>query len=212
MVLWKNNNQVPKHNPCPIEVNSMSNPSHSMSVREIMTVNVVTMPPDASVQEVAESMSKMGIGSIIIIEKERALGIITETDIVRRVIAERRDPNATAAREIMSSPLIHVTPTTTLTEAMRVMFRSGTRRLAVLKNNSLAGIISSRDMIQWSPELIDILAESLKLRTESATELELEEDELVAYGGACDSCGEYSTDLLLVDGEYICEVCREEMD
>jgi CBS domain-containing protein len=190
----------------------MSNPSHSMSVREIMTVNVVTMPPDASIQEVTESMTKMGIGSIIIVEKERAIGIITETDIVRRLVAERRDPQTTVAREIMSSPLIHVTPTTTLTEAMRVMFRSGTRRLAVLKNDSLAGVITSRDMIQWSPELIDILAESLQLRTESVVELEMEEDELVAYGGACDSCGEYSTDLMLIDGEYLCEECRGELD
>ncbi|MGD2072402.1 MAG: CBS domain-containing protein [Candidatus Thorarchaeota archaeon] len=188
----------------------MSNHSHSMAVREIMTANVVTMPPDALIQEVTETMNKMGIGSIIIIEKERAIGIITETDIVRRLVAERRDPQTTVAREIMSSPLIHVTPTTTLTEAMRVMFRSGTRRLAVLKNNSLAGIISSRDMIQWSPELIDVLAESLQLRVESAAELEMEEDELVAYGGVCDSCGEYSTDLLLVNGEYICETCRGE--
>ena len=190
----------------------MSNPSHSMSVREIMTVNVVTMPPDASIQEVSESMTKMGIGSIIIVEKERAIGIITETDIVRRLVAERRDPQATVAREIMTSPLIHVTPTTTLTEAMRVMFRSGTRRLAVLKNNSLAGVITSRDMIQWSPELIDILAESLQLRSESVAELEMEEDELVAYGGTCDICGEYSTDLLLIDGEYLCEECRGELD
>ena len=190
----------------------MSNPSHSMSVREIMTVNVVTMPPDAPIQDIAETMNKMEIGSIIITEKERAIGIITETDIVRRLIAERRDPQTTVAREIMTSPLIHVTPSTTLTEAMRVMFRSGTRRLAVLKNNALAGIISSRDMIQWSPELIDILAESLQLRAESTAEIEMGEDELVAYGGVCDSCGDYSTDLLLVDGEYICEVCREELD
>jgi signal-transduction protein with cAMP-binding, CBS, and nucleotidyltransferase domain len=177
-----------------------------------MTTNVVTMPPTASAQEIAETMHKMGIGSIIITEKERAIGIITETDIVRRLVAERREPQTTVAREIMSSPLIHVTPTTTLTEAMRVMFRSGTRRLAVLKNNSLAGIISSRDMIQWSPELIDILAESLQLRAESAVELEMEEDELVAYGGTCDRCGEYSTDLMKIDGEYICEICREELD
>jgi CBS domain-containing protein len=192
----------------------MANPSHSMSVREIMTTNVVTMPPNASIQEVAETMNKMGIGSIIIMEKERAIGIITETDVVRRLVAPRRDPQTTVAREIMSSPLIHVTPTTTLTEAMRVMFRSGTRRLAVLKNDSLAGIISSRDMIQWSPELIDILAESLQMRAESvaAAELEMEEDELIAYGGVCDRCGEYSTDLAKIDGEYICELCREELD
>ncbi|MHA2020355.1 MAG: CBS domain-containing protein [Candidatus Thorarchaeota archaeon] len=187
----------------------MSDPSQSMSVREIMSVNVVTMPPDASVREVARSMSEMDIGSIVISDKGRPLGIITESDIVRRVVSEDKDPNDAKAKDIMSSPLVHVTPNTALTEAMRIMARGNIRRVAVLKNNSLAGIITSRDILRWSPELIDVLMESLKLRSEIATrDEEEEEDELIAYGGTCDSCGEYSTELALEDGRYLCDVCR----
>lgn len=184
----------------------MSDPSHSMFVRDIMSVNVVTMQPDATIFEVATSMTKMDIGSIIITEKERPLGIITESDIVRRVITEKRDPQSTAAREVMSSPIIHVEPGTALTEAMRVMAKGNIRRVAVLKNNSLSGIITSRDLLRWSPELIDILVESLRLRSEGA-KVE-EEDDKIAYGGECDSCGEYSTDLFEEDGDYLCESCR----
>ncbi|MFW9810469.1 MAG: cyclic nucleotide-binding/CBS domain-containing protein [Candidatus Thorarchaeota archaeon] len=184
----------------------MSDPSHSMFVRDIMSVNVVTMPPDATVYEVAALMTKMDIGSIIITEKDRPLGIITESDIVRRVITEKRDAQTTAAREVMSSPIIHVEPGTALTEAMRVMAKSNIRRVAVLKNDSLAGIITSRDLLRWSPELIDILVESLRLRSEG--EPIEEEDEDIPYGGECDSCGEYSTDLIEEDGEYLCESCR----
>ena len=184
----------------------MSDPSHSMFVRDIMSVNVVTMPPDATVFEVATSMTKMDIGSMIIVAKDHPLGIITESDIVRRVIAEERDSKTTAARDIMSSPIVHVEPGTALTEAMRVMARSNIRRVAVLKNNSLAGIVTSRDLLRWSPELIDILVESLRLRSEGAERHE--EDEDIAYGGECDSCGEYSTDLIEEDGEYLCENCR----
>ena len=188
----------------------MSDPSQSMSVREIMSVNVVTMPPDASVREVARSMSEMDIGSIIISDKGRPLGIITESDIVRRVVSEDKDPKDTKAKEVMSSPLVHVTPDTALTETMRIMARGNIRRVAVLKNNSLAGIITSRDILRWSPELIDVLMESLKLRSETATSADEEEDEdeLIAYGGVCDSCGEYSTELALEDGRYLCDVCR----
>ena len=187
----------------------MSDPSHSMPVREIMSVNVVTMPPDASVREVAHSMNEMDIGSIIVSDKGRPLGIITESDIVRRVVSEDKDPKNTKAKDIMSSPLVHVTPDTALTEAMRIMARGNIRRVAVLKNNSLAGIITSRDILRWSPELIDVLMESLKLRSETATkDEEEEEDELIAYGGTCDSCGEYSTELALVDGRYLCDECR----
>ena len=187
----------------------MSDPSHSMSVREIMEVNVVTVPPDATVREVAISMSKMDIGSLIIVDKDRPVGIITETDIVTRVIAEDKDPSSTKVVDVMSSPLIHITPDTALTEAMRVMARSGIRRVAVLKNNSLAGIITSRDILRWSPELIDVLVESLRLQNNHETRDEEEEDELVAYGGICDNCDEYSTELSLEDGRYLCDRCRE---
>ena len=187
----------------------MSDPTHSMFVRDIMSVNVVSIRPDASVFDVSKSMREMDIGSVIITDKERPLGIITESDIVRRVIAEKKDPMTTTAAEIMSSPIIHVTPETALTEAMRVMAKSNIRRVAVLKNNSLAGIITSRDILRWSPELIDILVESLRLRNEETTPETTEEDDLITFGGECTSCGEYSTDLVLEDGEYLCESCRE---
>jgi CBS domain-containing protein len=177
-----------------------------MFVRDIMSVNVVTMPPDATIFEVSTSMNKMDIGSVIIADQDRPLGIITEADIVRRVIADERDAKTTVAREVMSSPIIHVEPGTALTEAMRVMARSNIRRVAVLKNDSLAGIITSRDLLRWSPELIDILVESLRLRSEGIKQNDVDED--IAYGGECDSCGEYSTELIEEDGEYLCENCR----
>lgn len=190
---------------------SDTNPTHSMFVKDIMSVNVITMPPDASIFEVSKSMAEMDIGSIIIADKDRPVGIITESDIVRRVIAEQKDTKITAAAAIMSSPIIHVEPGTGLTDAMRVMAKSNIRRVAVLKNNSLAGIITSRDILRWSPELIDILVESLRLQREEAAQkrTEDEDDELIAYGGECSNCGEYSTDLVLEDGEYLCESCRE---
>lgn len=189
----------------------MSDPTHSMFVKDIMAVNVVTMPPDATILDVSKSMSEMDIGSIIIVDKERPVGIITESDIVRRVIADEKDPKTTSASEVMTSPIIHVEPGTGLTDAMRVMAKSNIRRVAVLKNNSLAGIITSRDILRWSPELIDILVESLRLRNEESSRerSDDEDDELIAYGGECSNCGEYSTDLVLEDDEYLCESCRE---
>ncbi|TFG99163.1 CBS domain-containing protein [Candidatus Thorarchaeota archaeon] len=189
----------------------MSDPTHSMFVKDIMAVNVVTMPPDATILDVSKAMSNMDIGSIIIVDKERPVGIITESDIVRRVTAEEKDPRTTSASEIMTSPIIHVEPGMGLTDAMRVMAKSNIRRVAVLKNNSLAGIITSRDILRWSPELIDILVESLRLRNEEASRdrPDDEDDELIAYGGECSNCGEYSTDLVLEDDEYVCESCRE---
>ena len=186
----------------------MSDRTHSMSVRDLMEVNVVTMPPDAIVRDVAARMAEMDIGSIIIMDKTRPVGIITESDLARRVVAEEKNPKTTKAKDIMSSPLVHVTPDIALTEAMRVMARSNIRRVAVLKNDSLAGIITSRDILRWSPELIDILVESLRLQNDHGAREEEEEDELIAFGGICDSCGEYSTDLVLEDGRYLCEVCR----
>jgi CBS domain-containing protein len=115
----------------------MADPSHTMSVREIMSVNVVTISPNEPILDVAKLMREVDIGAIIIVDKERPVGIVTEADIVRRVVAEGKDPEKVTAEEVMSSPLVHVTPETPLTEAMRVMARSNIRRVAVLKKNSL---------------------------------------------------------------------------
>ncbi len=180
-----------------------------MFVKDIMTASVVKAEPTTSALEIANLMTKMDIGSVIISDGDHAIGIITEEDIVRRLVAQQKDPKKTTAREIMSSPLIHITPDTPLTDAMRVMARSGIRRVAVLKNDSLAGIITSRDILKWSPELIDVLYESLQMKGgRSPRQPDDEEDEMVAYGGICDGCGEYSTDLELEDGRYLCETCR----
>ena len=186
----------------------MSDPSHTMSVRDIMSVNVITIPPNSPISEVAVLMRDMDIGAIIVVDRERPVGAVTEADIVRRVVASDMNPKEIAASEVMSSPLIHVTPDTPLTEAMRVMARGNIRRVAVLKQDSLAGIITSRDILRWSPELIDILVESLKLREETRREQEIDDDEMITYGGICDICGEYSNDLALENGEYVCETCR----
>jgi CBS domain-containing protein len=187
----------------------VSEANHSMFVRDIMASSVVKAQPTTSVLEIANLMTKMDIGSVIVSDRDHAIGIITEEDIVRRLVAQQKDAKKTTAREIMSSPIIHVTPETPLTDAMRVMARSGIRRLAVLKNDSLAGIITSRDILKWSPELIDVLYESLQMKSgPSPRQPEEQEDEMVAYGGICDGCGEYSTDLELEDGRYLCETCR----
>jgi CBS domain-containing protein len=188
----------------------MPEPSHSMSVRDIMAVNVVTVPPDASILEVAKSMAEMDIGSLIIVDKERPVGIITEADIVRRVIAEKRDTVTTKAKDVMSSPLFYVSPETPLTDAMRIMAKSNIRRVVVLKNDALAGIVTSRDILRWSPELIDILVESLKMKDDqNGSSEEEDEDDLMENGGICDGCGEFSNDLVLEDGRFLCEACRE---
>jgi len=188
----------------------MSEPTHSMSVRDIMSVNVVTMPPEASILEVSRLMAKLDLGSIVIIDKERPVGIITEADIVRRVISKELDAKTTKAKDIMSSPLFNVTPDTQLTSAMRIMARNNIRRVVVLKKESLAGIITSRDILRWSPELIDVLVESLKLKNDhddSSEELE-GDDDILENGGICDSCGEFSNDLVFEDGRYLCDSCR----
>ncbi len=187
----------------------MSEPTHSMAVKEIMSTNVITMPPDASILEVAKSMAEVDIGSIVIVERHSPIGIITETDIVRRVVAVGKNVQTTSAKDIMTAPLVYVNPNTALTDAMRMMARSNIRRVIVLKNGNLAGIITSRDILKWSPELIDVLVESLKLRNGEIDAEGLEDDELIEHGGICDVCGEYSTDLIFEDGRYVCEPCRE---
>ncbi len=117
------------------------------AVKDIMTKEVVTIESNKSVFEAAELMSTKGIGCVIVVIKAFPVGIITERDIVRRIVAKRASPDVKVT-EIMTKTLITIDPNTSLREAARVMSTNKIRRLPVLKNNKLVGIVVSSDFVR----------------------------------------------------------------
>jgi CBS domain-containing protein len=117
------------------------------AVKDIMTQEVVTIGSDKTVFEAAELMSTKGLGCVIVTVKAFPVGIITERDIVRRIVAKRASLDVKVT-EIMTKTLITVDPDTSLKEAARIMSTNKIRRLPVLKNNKLVGIVVASDFVR----------------------------------------------------------------
>jgi len=105
-------------------------------VKEAMKFNPLTVKPDTSVEEVAIIMRDAGIGNCIVVSK-KPIGIITESDIIKKVVAENLCPNEIKVEEIMSSPIIVIDPYSPLEEAMNTMGKCNIRRLPVVENGKL---------------------------------------------------------------------------
>jgi CBS domain-containing protein len=114
------------------------------TVKNLMTKKVLTIDSQKTVFEAAELMSQKEVGDLIVVDGEMPVGIVTERDFVRRVVAKRR-PLDTKVREIMSAPLITIGPDASLKEAARKMVNHRIRRLPVLKQHRLVGIIVVSD-------------------------------------------------------------------
>jgi CBS domain-containing protein len=114
------------------------------SVKDLMTKNVITIDLKKSVFDAAVLMSEKLIGCLVIVDGEEPVGIVTERDFVRRVVAKNL-PLETTVSEIMSQPLITIDPDASLREAARLMLNNKVRRLPVVKENKLVGIIVIAD-------------------------------------------------------------------
>jgi len=177
----------------------------NITVEDIMTKNPITINSKCTISEAAKLMSKNKIGSIIVVdENNNPIGIITERDLVVKVIAEDKDPRKTIIEEIMSKPVISVNSKTKLIDAARIMAKRGIRRLVVIDEGKLKGIITSRDILKVAPEIIDILIESAKIT--EPIEGSITEVEVIA--GYCDECGEWSESLREIEGKLLCPECK----
>jgi CBS domain-containing protein len=183
-----------------------------MLVKDIMSSPVVTTEEAAPSNKVALLMDENKVGAVVVTNKEgQPLGIITERDLVIRVLSQNLKPDAVKAREIMTSPLVTIEPEATINEAAKRMSRIDIRRLGVLYKGNLVGIISSKDILGVMPELIEIIQERTRIEGAGRSE-ETEEVEETPLSGYCDRCGVYSENLKDVNGQNLCEDCRIELE
>jgi len=128
-----------------------------------MTRRVVTVEPDYSVRHAAKLMRYYGIGSLVVVSEGHILGIVTERDLAYRVVAKGLDPERVRVSEVMSHPVIVVSPTTSLEDAVEAMFRKGIKKLPVVAKGSggskLIGILSLTDVARLQPKMIEAMKE-----------------------------------------------------
>lgn len=133
-------------------------------VRDIMTRNVKTARTDDTILDIVRKMNKFRIGSLIVTNNGRPVGIITKRDVLEKIVEQRLDPEAMLARHIMSSPLVTIDPNAPVEEAAKLMVERQIKRLVVVEDGKLVGIISSTDIMRSSPTQISILEELLRVR------------------------------------------------
>jgi|Deesub1362A_J573_1020465.scaffolds.fasta_scaffold00033_132 CBS domain-containing protein len=176
-----------------------------LRVRDIMTKEVVSADVNTPLHEIASLMVKYDVGSVVMTEGGEPVGIITERDFARKVIPKNKKPEEFSARDVMSSPIITIAPDETLNDAIEKMIRMKVRRLPVVEDGHLVGIITDMDIIHVSAGLTEVLRELIEMQS-SPIYLAVEEEEEM---GVCEMCGQLSADLKLVDGKLMCESCRE---
>jgi len=180
-----------------------------MLVKDVMSSPVVTLDENEASNKAAAVMDKNDLGCVIVTNSAgNSIGIITERDLVIRVLAKNLKPDKAKAKEIMTTPLVTIEPDATITEAARRMNRLDIRRLGVIYKGNLVGIISSKDILGVMPELIEIIQERSRIEGANRTE----ETEEAPVSGYCDRCNIYSESLKERNGQNICDECRIEQE
>jgi CBS domain-containing protein len=110
---------------------------------------VVTIVADDSVLSAARLMNNRGIGGIVVIEDDEVIGIFTERDILRRVVAERRDPTTTLIRDVMTTPVMTCKPEAKLEECMGLMSDKRIRHIPAVDADGLCGMVTSGDILAY---------------------------------------------------------------
>ena len=130
-----------------------------VSVADAMTQKPVTISPEVVLKNCAAMMKKGNIGSLIIKDKNKLQGILTEWDVVRKVVADGKDPNKLKASDVMVKNLVTISPNKDVYEAIVKMRDNDIRHLPVVKDNKLIGFLTLKDILKIQPELFDILCE-----------------------------------------------------
>ena len=182
----------------------------SVTVRDVMTKNVIAIDENKNVKDAAALLKKHRKGALIVLRKSNAVGILTDTDIINKVVSLNKKPSSIKVKSIMASPLITVRPGDPLVEAARKLKRNNVKRLPVITEGSIVGIVSAIDIAVTSPEMLDLLEYRLKAKeTPLESPLEIMEKET---SGICENCGTYADSLQNMNGQWLCEDCREESE
>jgi len=174
-------------------------------VKDLMSRKVNTIEENKTVFHAAKQMAKERRGYVVVLKNGKPVGILTDSDILEKVISKGKDPKKIKVKEVMSSPLITISPDEELVEVSRIMRKNVIKRVPVVKNGKLVGIITDNDIAKISPEFINIIEERLKAKEEGFEPERIEG----RISGICEECGNYSEVLYHINGKWLCENCKD---
>ena len=136
-----------------------------LKIENVMVSDVITVEAEATVREAVDIMNKHEIGCLVVVdEEEKPVGVMTERDLLRRVLAKRKDPVRTKVSQIMSKPIITATPHMDLEAAAKLMFEKKIKKLPVVEDGQLVGLVTLTDMVRVQPQIIKVLKSLAKAK------------------------------------------------
>jgi len=177
-------------------------------VSDVMTRMPVTISPDTSLLECAKKMVRKRLGSLLIADKKKLVGFISNKDILWALIKKsKEDLSKIKAIDISPKKIAAIKPTSTIEEAVKKMKKVKFYRLPVIKDKELVGIISMKDILNFYPELYQELKEFSQIREETKKLKRIKRAETRKMTeGICEECGNQDT-LYRINGTLICESC-----
>ncbi len=183
----------------------MSIATDKILVKDAMRKKVFTTTVDESVLDVAIKLKNNGVGSLVVMDGEKPIGIITREDISDKVAAQDKKASEVKVKDVMNQPLISCSSNDDINSVSKIMVKYGYRRIPVIDNGKLVGIISAKEILKISPVLVDVFKEYLERKYSPDKEESME-------GGTCEMCDNYSESLTNVNDKWICEACKEESE
>lgn len=129
----------------------------SLKVEDVMVEPVVKIDADATVHDAVKIMNEHEIGCLIVVLKGKPVGIITERDMLKRVLAESKDPEKIKVSDVMSAPLILGRPGMEVENAVKLMFKTKIKKLPVVHGGRLLGLVTLTDLTRFQPHMIKII-------------------------------------------------------
>ena len=178
-----------------------------VKVEDVMSSPVVTIQGTDTVLAATKLMRKNEIGCVVIVDKSgKPLGLMTERDVVRRVAALDLLPSKVKAEKCMTKPLATIDPSSNVTDAAKKMREMKVRRLVAVQGGKVKGIITSNDIVDITPALIDVMAEKSQIAPVQKIK------EAAPLSGYCDRCGSWADELKSRDGQFLCDDCASDTE
>ncbi|MBU2634616.1 MAG: CBS domain-containing protein [Nanoarchaeota archaeon] len=170
-----------------------------IKVCDAMTKKPEVITPNIYLNEASKKMLIGGVGSLIVKENDKLVGMLTEKDIVK-AISNNLNPSTTTVNNIMVKKIITIDPKKDLYEAILKMNKEDVRRMPVISsNNKLIGLLTMKDILKLSPVLYDLRIEKFKIK---------EEDEKISHlPSTCENCGSIAP-LYPIKNRFLCTACK----
>ena len=176
-------------------------------VSDAMTHEPVFVGPEENIVECAKRMRDHNVGSVLVTQGDKVLGICTEDDIIRRVIAEDKSSREVKAGEVINTNVRTIDSDKDIFEAIMKMRDLNLKRLPVVSNGKFVGLLTMKDILKIEPQLFDMLVNMIDIREEERKPISrIGENE-----GICQICGSYADELIKnIDGVLVCDTCNED--